>query len=86
MNIIKDDNWYTVYSKDGVYIKCLQDAGLALYIAKEIDGSFTTSKHYIGPPSTAEAGETYFKRDNSFIHLFYITIIILLIIVIFLTD
>ncbi len=85
MNII-DEYYYTVYNKEGVYIKCTQDISLASLLVDQLEGSYTTTMHYVSPPSTADGGDTYFKRDNSVIHLFYFTIIlIILIIVIFST-
>ena len=82
MNIVKDENWYTVYNKDGLYMACYQDKDWAKFAAKHYGGRYTVTKHWVGHPSTADGGDTYFKRDDNVI--FYLFIIIIIIVIIFL--
>jgi hypothetical protein len=81
MNIVKDDNWYTVYNKDDLYIKCYQDKIEAQHVAQEIGGRYTITKHWVGIPSTADGGDTYFKRDDSIIYLLCLFTIIIIVVI-----
>ena len=80
MNIIKDDNWYTIYSKDGVYIKCVQDREVAEGLAKEFNCRYTITSHYVEKPVFELANFTlnnFLKACGS-----YITVISLLLLLI----
>ncbi len=50
MNIVKDDNWYTVYDKDGLYMACYQDKDWAQFAAKHYGGRYTITEHFVERP------------------------------------
>ena len=50
MNIFKDENWYTVYDKDGMYIKCCQDRDWAQVAAKQLNGRYIITKEFVEKP------------------------------------
>ncbi len=83
MNIVKDDNWYTVYNNEGVYVRCIQDKHWAKAASKKLNGSYITTKHYIGPSSTAD-GAPIEKKDDTVVYLFFLFIISIIILILFL--
>jgi hypothetical protein len=50
MNIVKDDNWYTVYNKDGVYMACYQDKDWAQFAARHYGGRYTITEQFVERP------------------------------------
>ncbi len=50
MNIIKDENWYTVYNNEGMYIKSCQDRDWAQGVAKQLNGRYIITKEFVEKP------------------------------------